>query len=165
MAGMELIKYPELADLRNESFVIRCPFKNCNSRIIDSKSTTSTIGIKGSPNLLRFSSPVMISQEDNDEKLSNFYFVDDVWKFDNIGVSKPHDKHKDLRPIIFTQGDDNGKKIYIERLLICSDCDKGPLGFAGFLIDQEIEDTSTINKDAGNLKYFLSCDSILYQVL
>lgn len=94
----------------------------------------------------------MVQISDNtDSNPNKFFKIDDVWDFDNIGVSRPSGDIK--QPII----EENNKvlNIKIERLLICSECDKGPIGFAGL----EGEDT-----DVKNLKYFLSCSSVLYDI-
>lgn len=74
-----------------------------------------------------------------------FFKIDDVWDFDNIAVSKPT---ADLaKPTVADSS------FSILRLLICSECDRGPLGFAGHLNG---------DSDVGKLVYFLSCESVLY---
>lgn len=80
----------------------------------------------------------------------NFYKVDDVWKFDNIGVSRkiPEDKGDVIV---------DDKVIKVQRLLVCSDCDKGPIGFAGIVHGD--------GDEVDNLVYFLGSDSVLYELL
>lgn len=86
------------------------------------------------------------SKEGCDGK-SLFYRVDDVWDFDNVGVSRPTANM--ALPIV---GDET---LNVERLLVCSECDRGPLGFAGV--------SETQSNTHENLKYFISCDSVLYE--
>lgn len=119
----------------------RCAFPNCNSRII-SVSNPKVVSIEGAPNLLKVSRDL--------QETSLFYQVDDVWKFDNIGVSRPS-KLQEIPPKV------NGEKVLeIERLLICSDCDKGPIGCAGHIEGEP--------KEVNSLRYFLSVNSVLFQV-
>lgn len=131
---------------KDSSIVIRCPFGSCNTRIImlSEKLLSNELIIQNSPDMVQIS-------DNTDSNTNQFFKIDDVWDFDNIGVSRPSDDIK--QPII----EENNKvlNIKIERLLICSECDKGPIGFAGL----EGNDT-----DVKNLKYFLSCSSVLYDV-
>lgn len=77
-----------------------------------------------------------------------FFQVADVWDFDNIGVSKAvPELHK---------SEAVGDLAKVERLLICSECDRGPLGFAGYV---NAEDT-----DHKNLTYYLSRETVKYDV-
>lgn len=130
----------------NSSIIIRCPFDSCNTRIImlSDKLLSNKLNIQNSPDMVQIS-------DNTDSKANEFFKINDVWDFDNIGVSRPSDDIK--QPII----EENNKvlNIKIERLLICSECDKGPIGFAGL----EEDDT-----DVKNLKYFLSCNSVLYDI-
>lgn len=127
-------------------FLIRCPFKSCNTRIIplSNKLTQQKCDISNAPLMLN------ISEKDSESVLGKYFKIDDVWDFDNIGVSRPSNSVQD--PIIKENGEE--LNIKIERLLVCSECDKGPLGIAGF----EGEET-----DVQKLKYFLSCNSVLYE--
>ena len=115
--------------------IIRCPFDTCNARIIklDSKLAGSQTTIANAPQMTADS--------------EHFFAIADVWDFDNIGVSRPAPglETKIVQPLA-----------KIERLLICSECDKGPLGFAGFI---DGDDT-----DVKNLTYYLSCESVKYDV-
>lgn len=78
---------------------------------------------------------------------STYYLqVQDVWDFDNIGVSR-------AVPELLKE-EDVGNLAKVERLLICSECDKGPIGFAGY-----IEGNETDHK---KLQYYLSCESVVY---
>lgn len=132
--------------------VIRCPFTECNTRIIPlSTVSANKTEIEDSPDMIAISesSPIPANTIDG---VSDYFRIEDVWDFDNIGVSKPSDQLK--QPIVKNK-DQSISLFKIERLLICSECDKGPIGFAGF------EDGET---DVKNLKYFLSCNSVLYDV-
>lgn len=130
---------------KKASAIIRCPFGTCNTRIIplSEKLISNELHIQNSPDMVQLS--------DNSNPTSLFYKINDVWDFDNIGVSRPSDDIK--QPII--RENDKTLNIKIERLLICSECDKGPIGFAG------LEEGLT---EVKNLKYFLSCNSVLYDV-
>lgn len=124
--------------------VVRCPFAGCNARIIartDALNDTIQV-IKNSPTMLKTSQS---ATEDED----HFFHVGDVWDFDNIGVSRPA---AELEHPKFADEDTDFK---IERLLICSECDRGPLGFAGFFNGEN---------DVQKLSYFLSCSSVVYTV-
>ncbi|KAI3405933.1 hypothetical protein KGF56_001152 [Candida oxycetoniae] len=129
--------------------LLKCPFKECNTRIISYSSELHPTYIEQAPNCLQIKTqdeavPKVAS------KTTDFFQVDDVWSFDNIGVSKPSSEiQKD--PIV---AKDN-EHIEIERLLICSECDRGPLGFAGVPRDSE--------KTHENLKYFITRDGFRYE--
>lgn len=135
-----------------ESCIIRCPFTSCNTRIIHLKPIINNeVEIKNSPDMVAISesTPVPVTSTDD----SSFFFkIEDAWDFDNIGVSRPAD---DLKQPTIKLGDESVLKFKIERLLVCSECDKGPIGFAGFQDDEN---------DVKNLKYFLSCNSVIYDV-
>lgn len=118
--------------------IVRCPFSPCNARIISSENLPQ-VSVQNSPQLVNIQ---------KDQQHDTFYMIDDVWQFDNIGVLRPAE---DLsQPTI-----EGSTDIKIERLLICSECDKGPLGFAGFQGNET---------DIKKLKYYLSCRSVLYQL-
>lgn len=112
--------------------VVRCPFPECNTRLIDLTPNVaqSVVTIENSPTMLHPS--------------HLFFQVGDVWDFDNIGVSRP------------TELTNVSELAKVERLLICGECDKGPLGFAGFV---DAEET-----DVKKLTYYLSAESVRYEV-
>lgn len=118
--------------------VARCPFPSCNTRIILLKQVRES-------RVLVTGAPEMVVPNQDTPRSDDFFRVDDVWDFDNIGVSRPA---QDL-----PQPQVQDSNVRIERLLVCSECDQGPLGFAGF------EDGDT---DVKQLKYFLACLSLLY---
>jgi hypothetical protein len=114
--------------------ILRCPYSECHARIIkpanaDVKEITTDVSF------------VKVADSSTDEDSNKFFIVNDVWDFDNIGVSKPTSQ--------FT-----GSDYPIERLIICSECDRGPLGFAFFDDD---------TKDYKNLKYAIHLKSVLYE--
>ncbi|SGZ52219.1 CIC11C00000003973 [Sungouiella intermedia] len=128
---MAIVKYH---DLTGDVAIIRCPFEGCNARII--KLLPSLAATK----LQIGNAPEMASK-------STYYLqVQDVWDFDNIGVSR-------AVPELLKE-EDVGNLAKVERLLICSECDKGPIGFAGY-----IEGNETDHK---KLQYYLSCESVVY---
>ncbi|CAK7913103.1 hypothetical protein CAAN1_20S02652 [[Candida] anglica] len=138
------MSYLQYSETKKESAaLIRCPFKGCNARVIPTKSL-QTVKVANSPQ--------MTSLNEKDTH-TEFYQVNDVWDFDNIGVSRPSDELE--QPTITTASGDE-LEIAVQRLLICSECDRGPLGFAGISSGDD-------EKDHKNLKYFLSCTSVLYE--
>lgn len=145
---MPLHHFQDLDTNKNEysSIIIRCPFGSCNTRIIvlTEMLLSNELRIQNSPNMVQLS-------DDSENTATQFFKINDVWDFDNIGVSRPSDDIK--QPII----EENNEilKIKIERLLICSECDKGPIGFGGLQGDET---------DVKNLTYFLSCNSVLYEL-
>lgn len=142
---MTLRHFKDVDSINKDSCtIIKCPFGSCNTRVImlSDKLLSSKLNIQNSPEMVQISDNI-------DGNANEFFKINDVWDFDNIGVSRTSSDIK--QPII----EENNKvlNIKIERLLICSECDKGPIGFAGL----EEDDT-----DVKNLKYFLSCNSVLY---
>ncbi|KAG7194195.1 uncharacterized protein KQ657_004905 [Scheffersomyces spartinae] len=129
--------------------VIRCPFSGCNTRIItrDDTLNESIQIVKNSPSMLQSTS---IQEEKDNDNHTCFFKINDVWDFDNIGVSRPA---ADLNHPKFGGEDDASSEFKIERLLICSECDRGPLGFAGFFNGEN---------DVQKLSYYLSCSSVVY---
>ncbi|EGV61356.1 Guanine nucleotide dissociation stimulator for Sec4p [Yamadazyma tenuis] len=119
---------------------VKCPFPNCDTKIISYTEPLreSVVQIP--------SAPEMVNLEKTPSS-SKFFRISDMWDFDNIGVSRPLEQYTDFK--IDSQTFD------IERILICSECDKGPIGFAGhFNHDTE--------KSPNTLTYFLSCNSMVY---
>lgn len=117
---------------------IKCPFPQCDTKIIPYTEALvqSVIEVPNAPEMVNVDQPV-----------TKFFRVEDMWDFDNIGVSRPLQDIKDFKI--------NDEIFDIERILICSECDKGPIGFAGHFSNQE--------KHPNSLLYFLSCDSMKYQ--
>ncbi|KAI5962477.1 uncharacterized protein KGF55_003553 [Candida pseudojiufengensis] len=152
----------------NDKITLICPFRNCSTKIIqyNPQKLKSEI-IENAPSCIEIENYPEVKEPKLSTKTTKFFKIDDVWSFVNIGVSRPSEISKD--PIIIStddndtttnkieelEGDSSGQiKVHIERLLICSECDRGPLGFAG------IEDGK--ENDHKNLKYFLSENSVLY---
>lgn len=131
----------------NKPIILRCPFKECNARIIPYSNKLIHLQIHNAPNAIR---AVPDNSPELSDKLIDFYQINDVWDFDNIGVSRPSSEISQ-DPII---SHDNESTIHIERLIVCSECDRGPLGFAGIPNRKET--------DHKNLVYFLSRDSVIY---
>lgn len=129
---MPPLTFKEAIDVENA--ILRCPFEGCNARLIRLQPAlkSSQIVVPGAPKM---------TQESTD-----FFQIADVWDFDNIGVSKPAELESALSVPLAK----------VERLLICGECDQGPLGFAGFVSAEE--------SDVKKLSYFLSCESVLYDV-
>lgn len=132
---MALKQYKEIDDAA-DSAIIRCMFDECNARII------RLVPKLASTKVLIGNAPEMAN------KSTNFYRIDDVWDFDNIGVSKAVPDLEKSEVV--------GDLAKVERLLICSECDKGPIGFAGYLNAEET--------DHKKLAYYLSCENVQYDV-
>lgn len=128
--------YHEIGEGDHVGKVMRCPFAQCNTRIIECSP-----GLYATKKAVALG-PAMATALG--EASGDFYVVGDVWDFDNIGVSRAS---ADLEQ----PGIDNFK---LERLLVCSECDRGPLGFAGFVGDES---------DVKNLVYYLSTNSVVYE--
>ncbi|CAD1808333.1 Mss4 family protein [Candida parapsilosis] len=155
---IELAQY-----ISSKTLILRCPFANCHARIIVYSSSIPSVTLKEAPHCITTdsnnSSPTL------NTSTTAFYRINDVWDFDNIGVSKPSKVLPE--PVVVgtignigdedkQQQQQQKEKIDVERLLICSECDRGPLGFAGIAAGED--------KDHKNLRYFLSEDSVLYDV-
>uniref|UniRef100_A0A0L0P0M5 Mss4-like protein n=1 Tax=Candidozyma auris TaxID=498019 RepID=A0A0L0P0M5_CANAR len=132
---MSLIGFSEIQSKQYPRSIIRCPFDNCKTRIILLNETLAQ-------RRREIANAPAMAQESR-----NFFELDDVWDFDNIGVSKAAPQLQSSLKV--------GEIEKVERLLICSECDKGPLGFAGF---RNPEDT-----DVKKLCYYLSCESVAYE--
>lgn len=128
-------------EVKDKTGHVKCPFPECNTKVIPYNETLTE-------SILEIANPPKMVNVEASENVQ-FFKVGDMWDFDNIGVSRPLDDNKD-----FTIDD---KVFDIERLLICSECDKGPIGFAGHFHNDE-------NKSPQNLLYFLSCNSMKYQL-
>ncbi|KAH3687607.1 hypothetical protein WICPIJ_001417 [Wickerhamomyces pijperi] len=161
MAKATNVPYNNTIDLSKT--LIRCPFAKCNTRLIKPKSNeTFNVSVNGLDFLQAVkpsnistkesSSDHVSSLEDEQSEPSNnpgsFIKVSDVWDFDNIGVSKefPDD-------ITISNG------VNVERLIICSDCERGPLGFACF----ESSETGAAVKDVKDLQYYLCLSSVMVE--
>lgn len=127
------------SEINDDCKTVKCPFPSCSTKIIPYTEALRTSILKV-PN-----APSMVNVESSD---IDFFKVNDMWDFDNIGVSRPMNEAKDFKV--------DDKNFSIERLLICSECDKGPIGFAGHFEGNE-------DPTPNNLIYYLSCNSVLYQ--
>ncbi|KAK6202998.1 Mss4-like protein [Scheffersomyces amazonensis] len=137
--------------------ILRCPFKGCNTRLIKLSNGNPQVKLSSESSSSNVKMIILqeIDRDPVDAKFSSeFYQVNDVWDFDNVGVSRPSDE---LQRELIHINDDPSIQFKIERVLICSECDKGPIGLAGF-------EANDPNKDVKNLKYFLSCRSVLHEV-
>ncbi|KAF3989633.1 hypothetical protein FT663_02726 [Candidozyma haemuli var. vulneris] len=132
---MSLVGFSEISNKQFPKSIVRCPFGKCKTRIILMNETLAKrrreIG----------NAPPMASDS------KHFFELDDVWDFDNIGVSKAASELQSSSKV--------GDLEKVERLLICSECDQGPLGFAGFRNPEET--------DVKKLCYYLSCESVMYE--
>lgn len=129
--------FGELSASDRVNKVLRCPFTECNTRVIVDLPLVDGTLVKVT------NAPTMVSSKNDDTAPNQFYVVNDVWDFDNIGVSK------------LAEGFANPEidDFNLQRLIVCSECDRGPLGFAGFIGSES---------DVKNLKYYLSAASVVY---
>lgn len=120
--------------------LVRCPVGGCHARIIP---------YAGLAHVRVENAPAMVSVRPGDAH-THFLQVDDVWDFDNIGVSRPAADLAQPR-ITAVAGD---LDVAVERLLVCSECDRGPLGFAAIPRGRAGHES---------LQYFLCAASVLYE--
>lgn len=123
----------------------QCLFSRCSTDIIPVTGELFTTRIE-----LSHTPEMLVPDETNDNQPNIFYRVNDMWDFDNIAVSR--DAGIDTTVVL----PDTDTKLTIERLLICGECNKGPIGFAA---KHEAD-----SADPKNLVYFLACNSISYIV-
>ncbi|XP_038218453.1 guanine nucleotide exchange factor MSS4 homolog [Zerene cesonia] len=93
----------ELVEDGTNKLLVRCKF--CGSKILDRKSGKY---MKQEKDL-----PLMQQEKNSDgqvqsEKINEFYFVENMYSFENIGFTHTVDNYK---------------------YLSCADCDAGPVGF------------------------------------
>lgn len=115
----------------------RCSFKGCNSVIIDINASNSVRLPDAVFDIFQLVQFRKEHKQISDVNKNNFLLVNDVWDFDNIGVSKQipptfNDEHHKGQEFDNLEFEYNGEKLYIKRCLkylICADCDRGPIGF------------------------------------
>ncbi|OWB78248.1 hypothetical protein B5S32_g2436 [[Candida] boidinii] len=193
------IHYNKIKDENDKTYIVRCPFKNCNSRIIQVSPELSQklprYNINNLKNVLinildnnnddddddDYDIRISIGgKSDNENELKKLIKLNDMWDFDNIGVSRPNSNlinesfiikdidHSDTEIL----KEDIGKSIEIIRYLVCADCDRGPIGIAANILDSvseeqqdgEVKDLNKVNANPNTLVYFLSVDSVLYEL-
>ncbi|EDO14519.1 hypothetical protein Kpol_274p2 [Vanderwaltozyma polyspora DSM 70294] len=134
----------------------KCVFDNCNSQIITVDESK----------VIEWSSDVydifkLMQNNIKDVSLGKFLIVNDIWDFDNVGVSKeiPQDLELQLddSKFILNFKGNTWEVTKCIKYLICADCDKGPIGMVC-----EIADVS--NKDNKNQINLLSLNSINYEL-
>ncbi|QLG71307.1 hypothetical protein HG535_0B03460 [Zygotorulaspora mrakii] len=136
----------------------RCSFEDCNSAIID-VNVDDVILLPSS--VLRDAKLMQLSKKPSETQQTNeFLLVNDVWDFDNIGVSKEvpegFTNEENMREVQFEHGGSFWRMDKCLKYLICSDCDKGPIGFGCSLSNQA-------QRGAQNkVVYLLSLESVKY---
>lgn len=75
----------------------------------------------------------------NGEVVSSFWFVNDRYKFENVGVSKPITGHDGQNQNMVCDPE--------SRYLVCADCDKGPIG------------SVNLKKN----EFYVACDRVAYK--
>lgn len=88
--------------------------------------------------------PVVVGVEDEPRVAAQTRFLRfaSMWDFDNIGVSRPEVEVAPPSVELET--------VTIHRYLVCADCDRGPLGFAG---------SAAANPDPAALTYWIGEES------
>lgn len=102
---------------------ITCPF-DLGTSIIDLPKLSGD-------NIMELKSPINSNSIIQFKKPLNsngggFILINDVWDFNNVGVSKQSNLNLELE-LKMTNG--TFKLFKIDKLLICGECDKGPIGF------------------------------------
>ncbi|KAL6941260.1 hypothetical protein ACO0RG_002387 [Hanseniaspora osmophila] len=134
-----------MAQLSNDSRMrATCPFEKCASKII-AYQDDQVIEL---PSYFSELYKLMKSSESVNDATrilpTKFLVTQDIWDFDNIGVSKSLDtldlEHKvqvlaeegnaqySFKNIVIPYKNTNYKIVKALKYLICADCDKGPLG-------------------------------------
>ena len=121
-----------------------CPFEKCASKIISYQDNQ----LVELPSYLSELYKLMRSSESENDATrtqgTKFLVTQDIWDFDNIGVSKSLDsldlEHRvqvltdaghaqySFKNIVIPYKNTNYKIVKALKYLICADCDKGPLG-------------------------------------
>lgn len=107
-----------------------CTFSDCGCKII--KVDTTPI-VKLPSNVLdKFHLMQKGKDQHKDQEIdgySNFLLINDVWDFDNIGVSKEIPTTSEiLDHIEFEYGNEKWEINKHLKYLVCADCDRGPIG-------------------------------------
>ncbi|CEP64129.1 guanine nucleotide exchange factor DSS4 LALA0_S10e03092g [Lachancea lanzarotensis] len=118
---------------------LRCPFPECNCAIVDfDKSRSATV----CPEICSDLKLMLPSSEASFDGL--FSVFEDIWDFDNIGVSRAVpdglvniSTAKTADELQFTFRNKTYQLHKLQKYLICADCDRGPLGMT-----YEVKNTS-----------------------
>lgn len=103
-----------------------CAFTECGCKIIKIDNAP----IVKLPSMVLDKFHLMQKSKNQDaEGYSDFILVNDVWDFDNIGVSKEIPTNSEILDHIEFEHDDEKWQINKHlKYLVCADCDKGPIG-------------------------------------
>lgn len=144
-----------------QKIILRCPFDKCDCRIIGYKlKLDNLVAIKHEVDCVELDDELKFVNGEKSQEFRDFVRLNDSWDFDNIGVSKPTELQN---PVLKENG--NLQDIDIQRYLVCADCERGPLGFAGYLGPVEIGDTEDERiEKTKDLVFFLSTDSVKYEL-
>lgn len=90
-----------------------------------------------------------------------FYKVDSFWDFDNIGVTKHVGNDKESHELPQIQLVSSGKSLepvqyQICRYLTCGACDKGAVGFGGYVLNKDKGKRDHVEVKPNDLTYFVS---------
>lgn len=113
-----------------------CPFDNTTKIIKIDPNTDSIYRLNGSTDIKFNHSNGSIKLPPNNETIDFFYKTENVWEFDNIGVSKPIlQTPNSLKLCKIGNNEDQFDEIVVVvvRYLVCGSCDCGALGFAGYI--------------------------------
>lgn len=117
-----------------------CPFDQCKCCIIPlEKGTQVTLPLQVYKDLNIF----LPTKEHCPQ--GKFLMVNDVWDFDNIGVSRNIPDLKGFDMSVSCEGETVFTINRVVKYLICADCDKGPLGIVCEARSKDGLDTKVIN--------------------
>lgn len=113
-----------------------CAFKDCGSKVIK----INEANIVNFPDSIIDAFRLMRDRSNESKEQVEFLIVNDVWDFENVGVSKDipppnitlmKDNETDLEEEVsyeFNHDNKTWKILKCLKYLICADCDKGPIG-------------------------------------
>lgn len=104
--------------------ILKCPFRDCAAKLITQTELQKTVKFVDPFKTIQLGDS---TQERSTSIPTEFLIIHDVWDFDNIGVSRIMEGTGDLEYLDLRIASDQilNKQ---ERLLICGECDRGPLG-------------------------------------
>lgn len=106
---------------------LRCPYTECDSCIVsfdDKRKTKLPLEV--------YETTKLAIPAGGGEANGEFLVFEDIWDFDNIGMSRPIPEElisgQEEPPISFSWEQHEYKLRKLLRYIICAECDKGPLG-------------------------------------
>ncbi|SCV04100.1 LAMI_0H13410g1_1 [Lachancea mirantina] len=103
---------------------LRCPFEDCRC-VVASMDEKRKIQV---PEQVYTKMKLLQNSRERTLRGGQFLVFDDVWDFDNIGVSRSLPVELRNATSGFALDDDSLTVNEVSKYLICADCDRGPLG-------------------------------------